>query len=140
MQGFLIKEIRPILVAFKFLHKTLLGGEFKYLFGFKDINACQLTKNCKENSILRSFVEFANSSFLKGAIHECPYGPGLMRVENASVPIESSISFGYVQRLPNGIYRIDLTMFNKNDDNIFTMNLTMINKWRENTLAGDEKF
>lgn len=140
MQVFFVKEMRPILVAFKFLHKTLLGGEFKYLFGFKEVNACQITKICKENSMLKSLVDLANTSFLKGAVRECPYGPGLMRVDNASVPFESSISFGYVQRIPNGIYRIDLTMFNRKDDNLFTMNLTMMNKWRENTVAGDENF
>lgn len=141
MKAYFLKKTRPILYSFSCFHKDLLGGSFKYLFGFKEINACKLKKICSENSAIKAMVDFANTTVLKGTIQkECPYGPGFIQVNNASYPRNSIMALSKIQIYPNGIYRLEARAFNRDDDNILSLNLTVVNKWRENTVAGYEKF
>lgn len=141
MELFLPKQMRSFLFAFNVSHRPLLGGKFRYIFGFKEINGCEVTKIIAGNPMLKPLIDFANSTVLRGIIRQCPYGPGFVRVENASVDLNTVLNFASKQSLmPNGHYKIDIKMYNKKDDNVLTLSVILESSWRLSRLSGDERF
>lgn len=106
----------------------------------KDLNGCQHLNLVANNPVLRPLMNFANETVLKGVIHECPYGPGFIRVENASISGKSAANLAKIQRFANGDYKFDIGMKNSRDNNIMTISVTLTSSWRHNTLEGNEKF
>lgn len=90
--------------------------------------------------MLKSVIDFANSTIFRGTIRQCPYGPGFVRVVNASVDSDTVINFGSRQVMPNGHYKIDIKMYNKKDENVLTLSLILESSWRLSKLSGDERF
>lgn len=137
---FLPKAVRSFKFAFNVSHRTLLGGMFQYVLGFKEINGCEITKIVAGNPMLKPIIEFANLTLLRGVIRQCPYGPGSVRIQNASVELKSAIGFHGTQSMPNGEYKIDIRMYTKRDANALTLSLIMENNWRSNKITAYEKF
>lgn len=139
MEGFFSKPMRSVFVSFNLSQRPLLGGKFRYVLGFKELNGCELTKIMTGNPMLKPLIEFANSTLLKGIIRQCPYGPGYVRVENASISLTSVNGFGRTQSMPDGDYKIDIRLFNKKDENVLTMSVITQSSWRLNKILGNEK-
>lgn len=110
------------------------------MYGFKDLNACEMTKVFVGVPMLKPIIDFANSTLLKGIIRECPYGPGYVRVENASIVVRSVHNFGQTHRFPNGDYKIDIRIFNKRDANALYISLILQSMWRRNVEEGNINF
>lgn len=140
MEFFFPKPFRPVFFSFNVSFRHQLGGTFRYVYGFKDLNACELTKMFVGAPLLKPIIDFANSTLLKGIIRECPYGPGYVRVENASIVVRSAFGFSQTHRFPNGDYKIDIRIFNKRDVNALSISLTLQSMWRRNAEEGNINF
>lgn len=125
--------------SFDVYHKPLVGTKFSKIFGFKDMNVCQMTQ-ILSNPMFKTLVVFANETLLKGLVRTCPYGAGWYRIENASFVVESLKKLESMQHFPNGNYKFAGKLFNKKDDNILSGSINWITHYRQNTLAGDELF
>jgi hypothetical protein len=136
----LAKPVRNIIVTFSIYHRHLLGGRFNHMFTFKNLSACEVTKLCINIPMFKPLVDYANATLLQGIIKECPYGPGFIRIVNASIGANAARNLRSTQRFPNGDYKIDAKVFNGKDENIFTLSLVLTNSWRQNTLDTNEKF
>lgn len=137
MEFYLPKPFRSVFFSFNVSFRHQLGGNFRYLYGFKDINACDLAKLFVGNPVLKPVINYANETFLKGIIRECPYGPGYVRVVNASVNLKTAYnSYSGIQRFPNGDYKTQVRIFNKKDSNALNIALIMENNWRHNAVDG----
>jgi len=132
------KPTRPVLASLTVSYKSLLGGRFWYMFAFKEVNICDLSKMYEKDPMLKPIMEFANATFFKNAIRGCPYE--YVDVENAYVSYNASQIMGNVNRFPNGFFKISIKLFNRKVDNMITMNWTLINKWRDNDVEGNDKF
>jgi hypothetical protein len=140
MEAYFPKPMRVMLASFNVSHRPPLGGKFRHTYGFKQINVCEMTKLCAGNPILKGIIDYANSTLFRGVIRLCPYGPGFVRVENASIDYESETEFENFQIWPNGDYKYDVRLFNQRDDNVLTISLILTSSWRKNIVSGNEKF
>lgn len=136
---FFSKPLQNIMLSFNVSHRSPLGGNFHYVYGFKNLNACDLTKFCANNPMMKPLIDYTNKTIFSGMIRECPYS-GFVRIENASIYQEDSARLIKFQIFPNGEYKVDIKLFNKRDENMATLSIIIMTTRRQNTLAGNDKF
>ena len=130
-------DLQRPLTNFKFNSKfgmKSLSGSFRYLMGFRDLDACHVLDHLEDFPGIRNQVMWLNISF-PGFIHKCPYTVShgyiwylcstksfyllhkSLTLANASPPV--SVDEGiHVLHLPNGLYRAHWTISDSQDDNI----------------------
>jgi hypothetical protein len=141
LQCNLERPVRNIIGSFSVYHQTLLGGNFNNLFSYKNLEICNLENLCNTFPLLKPFVKFGNISIFNGLLKQCPYGPGLFSIVNATMKPEiSRDTLGSIQIFPNGIFRLEFKINNKRDDNILSFSLCLKNNFRKNTLETFEQF
>lgn len=137
--GTLIRPLPIVFADFKLHHKPLVGGNYVQMFKVDHLYACDLIKMAVSNMVSRYFLELANGTMLKGLIRECPYPAREYKIENATMDINVMKKWDPVQRYPNGEQRYDIRVFDKLDDNIFSLKLYNFMKIRSNTLRSYDK-
>lgn len=88
---------------------------------------------------MRPILNHLNQVF-KGLIHKCPYGPGYVRIVNASHDTEYVNELAKTQVFPNGYYKVVWIMFNDADANIMSGEWYIECNYRINVLNFNDRF
>lgn len=140
MECYYPKPLKSVFVKFNVSYRPPLGDKFRYILGMKELNGCNILRTANESPLLKPMLIFANETVMQGLIRTCPYPAGLYTVVNASLPRESGKKLQRMHVFPNGDYRIIGSLYNRQDDNIFTINLVISHSWRQNHLNGNDNF
>jgi hypothetical protein len=125
-------------------HKHPLGGSFNKVYHMKNLGICTWAKiaNGPTLGFMKDYIKMINISF-SGIIHECPY-QGPFRVVNASFDVSNEeflkVSKNVQSDWPNGIYKVFIKVYRKEDDNVGRLVLTYEAYDREAHIRGSENF
>lgn len=123
-------------------HKILLGGpngNFAKVLGWNNINLCKVNEFF-DNPFMKPVFEWINK-MLNGVIKKCPYGPGYVKIENATIDPKDAETFGdKIQEFPNGYYKLIWIIFNSKDEHVVSGTMTSESNYRKNTLRSYDKF
>lgn len=129
-------------VSFSWHHRPLLGGNFNQLVSFKNIDICQIMKMTVGNPVVSPFLEFILTT-APGLIHECPYGPGIIKLENITFNPDKNPGiqkFKELVKLPSGEYQVKVNTKSPNDENVISVTIFYIINSREQIVSGDLRF
>lgn len=127
-------------MSFVCRHKPLLGSNtWNRVYGWNDLDACQLTQFASNRPMIKPLFDYINATS-NGFIRQCPYGPGFVRLVNATFKTDSVERFDNFQRFPNGFYRFSVRIYNRNDDNVVTFWVILETNYRRNVLNTNDKF
>lgn len=121
-------------------HKPLMGGvrgNYVKIVGWNNIDFCQITKFFEDPNI-KPILALVNAT-VSGMIG-CPFGPGYIKIVNASILSDTNAEISTTQRYPNGYYKAIWTLFNHEDDNILSGVAISESKHRNNVLDSNDKF
>lgn len=138
MGSFSPRPMKSIFITFNVSFRPPLGDKYRYIFGIKGWDGCNILRLVNDLPPMKSMLIFVNETILQGLIRTCPYPAGYYKVVNASMPRESLQKLAQMQIFPNGDFKIFARIFNKQDDNIFTINLVLSSSWRYNHLVGND--
>ncbi|CRK88589.1 CLUMA_CG002475, isoform A [Clunio marinus] len=105
---------------------TLKAGKrgFRSLINGKDIDMCKYLDGSKKSIALNYGLNLVRRHFPDGALHPCPYKEGTIELKN----ILSGAGESKMTKFPEATYMIKLKYYNKEDDNIASLNVTCTTK------------
>lgn len=123
-------------------HKPLMGGiregNYRKTFSWNNIDLCRATE-IFDSPLTRPLFEYTNK-ISNGILHKCPYGPGYIRITNASINEADNDEFDRFQVLPNGFFKSIWILFNNEDENIISGTSYIETNLRKNVLSFNDKF
>lgn len=91
--------------------------------------------------MLKPFIKYANDSLFNGFLKtKCPYGPGWIQIVNGTTTTASRYELNNTQPFPNGVYKVQIKSWNKEDDNIMSFALFIEANIKTSTLASFDNF
>ncbi|CRK87641.1 CLUMA_CG001437, isoform A [Clunio marinus] len=97
---------------------------FRSFVNGKDIDICKFLDGSKTSSVMKYALNLVGKYFPKEALHPCPFLPGSMEFKN----ILSGSPETKMTIFPPATYMIKLKYYNKEDDNIGSLNVTCTSK------------
>ncbi|CRK87642.1 CLUMA_CG001438, isoform A [Clunio marinus] len=118
-----LKTVPDISFAYDVTLKAANRG-FRSLVNGKDIDMCKYLDGSKKSIALNYGLNLVRKHFPEGSLHPCPYKAGTIELKN----ILSGSSETKMTVFPPAMYMIKLKYYNKEDDNIASLNVTCTSK------------